>query len=70
MVRKDDKPFKQVVDAAMTKIYKSGEINKIYAKWFQHPIPPKGLNLNIPMSESFKKVVAHPTDSGDPAAYK
>jgi len=70
MLRKDDKPFKQVVDAAMTKIYKSGEINKIYAKWFQHPIPPKGLNLNIPMSESFKKVVAHPTDSGDPAAYK
>ena len=70
MLRKDDKPFKEVVDAAMTKIYKSGEINKIYAKWFQHPIPPKGLNLNIPMSASLKKVVANPTDSGDPAVYK
>jgi glutamate/aspartate transport system substrate-binding protein len=70
MVRKDDKPFKQVVDAAMTKIYKSGDINAIYAKWFQKPIPPKGLNLNIPMSDSLKKVVANPTDSGDPAAYK
>jgi glutamate/aspartate transport system substrate-binding protein len=70
MVRKDDKPFKQVVDAAMTKIYKSGQINAIYAKWFQKPIPPKGLNLNIPMSDSMKKVVAHPTDSGDPAVYK
>src|SRR3954468_23459610 len=70
MVRKDDKAFKQVVDAAMTKIYKSGDINAIYAKWFQKPIPPKGLNLNIPMSDSLKKVVANPTDSGDPAAYK
>jgi glutamate/aspartate transport system substrate-binding protein len=70
MVRKDDKPFKQVVDAAMTKIYKSGDINAIYSKWFQKPIPPKGLNLNIPMSDAMKKVVANPTDSGDPAAYK
>jgi glutamate/aspartate transport system substrate-binding protein len=70
MVPKDDKAFKQVVDAAMTKIYKSGEINAIYAKWFQKPIPPKGLNLNIPMSDSFKKVVANPTDSADPAVYK
>src|SRR3954454_22680120 len=70
MVRKDDKAFKQVVDAAMTKIYKSGDINAIYSKWFQKPIPPKNLNLDIPMSDAMKKVVANPTDSGDPAAYK
>jgi glutamate/aspartate transport system substrate-binding protein len=70
MLRKDDAPFKKVVDAAMVQIYKSGEINAIYDKWFQKPIPPKGLNLNIPMSASMKKVVANPTDSGDPAAYK
>ena len=70
MLRKDDAEFKKVVDAAMTKIYKSGEINKIYAKWFEHPIPPKGINLAIPMSPQFKKVVAHPTDSGDPNDYK
>src|ERR671938_1882130 len=48
----------------------SGEINGIYAKWFEKPIPPKGLNLNIPMSPQFKKVVANPTSSGDPADYK
>src|SRR5215213_7674139 len=70
MVRKDDAAFKKVVDNAMTQIYKSGQINAIYEKWFQKPIPPKGLNLNIPMSDSMKKVVANPTDSGDPAAYK
>ena len=70
MLRKDDTEFKKVVDAAMTKIYKSGEINGIYAKWFQKPIPPKGIDLNIPMSAQMKKVVANPTSSGDPADYK
>jgi glutamate/aspartate transport system substrate-binding protein len=70
MLRKDDPSFKKVVDDAMTKVYKSGEINKIYAKWFLSPVPPKGINLNVPMSEVFKHVVAKPTDSGDPNDYK
>ena len=70
MVRKDDVAFKKVVDAAMVNTYKSGAINGIYSKWFLKPVPPKGINLNVPMSDSFKKVVAQPTDSGDPAAYK
>jgi len=70
MLRRDDPAFKKVVDAAMTNIYKSGAINGIYEKWFQKPIPPKGINLNLPMSPAFKKVVANPTDSGDPAAYR
>jgi glutamate/aspartate transport system substrate-binding protein len=70
MVRKGDAAFKKVVDAAMTDIYKSGQINAIYSKWFLKPVPPKGINLNVPMSAQFKKVVAHPTDSGDPNDYK
>ena len=70
MLRKDDNEFKKVVDAAMTNIYKSGQINAIYDKWFQKPVPPKGINLNVPMSEQFKKVVKNPTSSGDPADYK
>jgi len=70
MLRKDDPEFKKVVDAAMTKIYKSGEGAKIYAKWFQKPIPPRHINLNIPMSAQLKKVMAHPTDSGDPKDYQ
>jgi glutamate/aspartate transport system substrate-binding protein len=69
MLRRDDPAFKKVVDAAMIDTYKSGAINTIYDKWFQKPIPPKGINLNVPMSAAFKKVVANPTDSGDPAAY-
>ena len=42
---------------------------QIYNKWFMSPIPPKGINLNLPMSASLKKTVANPTDSGDPAKY-
>jgi glutamate/aspartate transport system substrate-binding protein len=70
MVRKDDAAFKKVVDAAMVNTYKSGAINGIYNKWFMAAVPPKGVNLNVPMGDAFKKVLANPTDSGDPAAYR
>jgi len=69
MVRKDDPAFKKVVDDAMTKIYKSGQLSAIYDKWFIKPIPPRGITLSIPMSAAMKKVVAHPTDTADPAFY-
>jgi len=59
-----------VVDGAMTAVYKGGEINAIYAKWFEKAIPPKNVNLNLPMGAAFKKVVAKPTDSGDPKDYQ
>jgi glutamate/aspartate transport system substrate-binding protein len=70
MVPKDDKPFKAVADRAMQNVYKSGQINAIYEKWFQKPIPPKSINLQLPMGAAFKKVVAKPTDSGDPKVYE
>jgi glutamate/aspartate transport system substrate-binding protein len=70
MVRKGDDAFKKVVDGAMTQIMKSGQITAIYDKWFQKPVPPKGINLNVPMSDQFKKVIAKPTSSGDPKDYQ
>ena len=70
MLRKDDPAFKKVVDDAMRNIYKSGAINAIYEKWFLKPVPPKGINLNVPMSAVFKKVIANPTDSGKPEDYQ
>ncbi|WP_140377865.1 transporter substrate-binding domain-containing protein, partial [Escherichia coli] len=54
MLRRDDPAFKKVIDEAMTKIYTSGEINALYEKWFTKPIPPKNVNLNLPMSPAFK----------------
>jgi glutamate/aspartate transport system substrate-binding protein len=69
MLRREDPAFKKVVDDEMMTTYKSGAINAIYEKWFLKPIPPKGIILNVPMSAVFKKVVANPTDTGDPAWY-
>ena len=69
MLRKDDPAFKTVVDTAVSNLMKSGELEKIYNKWFMAAIPPKGINLNTPMSAALKKVFAAPTDSGDPARY-
>lgn len=62
MVRKDDAQFKKAVDDAIVAYYKSGAVQKSYDKWFQQPIPPKGLNLQFPMSEELKKLIAEPTD--------
>src|SRR5277367_5582132 len=69
MLRRDDPAFKKVADAKMMEIYKSGAITAIYDKWFLKPIPPKGINLNVPIGPSFAKVIANPTDTGDPAWY-
>ncbi len=51
MVRKDDPAFKKLVDDTLAAMMKSGEFEALYKKWFQSPIPPKGINLNAPMSK-------------------
>jgi glutamate/aspartate transport system substrate-binding protein len=64
MLRRDDPAFKKLADGAVIALFKSGEINKIYARWFQSPIPPKNVNLNMPMSSELKKSVSNPNDKG------
>ena len=51
-----------MVDSAIAKLQTSGEADKIYAKWFMNPIPPKGLNLNMPMSDDMKALHKAPND--------
>lgn len=62
MMRKGDTGFKQVVDDAIKATYSSGEINAMYKKWFQSPIPPKNINLNFPMSDQLKALISNPHD--------
>ena len=62
MLRKDDQAFKKVVDGALAKVMTSGEPDKLYAKWFLQPIPPKGLNLNFALSYALKKLYKSPND--------
>jgi glutamate/aspartate transport system substrate-binding protein len=70
MLRKDDPAFKKVADAATAALYQSGEGQKLYDKWFMQKIPPKGLNLNAPISPELKHEFAKPSDSPDPDSYK
>jgi len=62
MMRKDDPQFKKVVDAAIAEAMTSGEAEKLYRKWFESPIPPKGLNLNLPLSDEMKELFKAPND--------
>src|ERR1700732_1166448 len=70
MLRKDDPAFKKVVDAATAALYTSSEGRKLYDKWFMQKIPPKGLNINAPISMELKNEFANPSDSPDPDSYK
>lgn len=54
MVRKDDPKFKQLVDGVIGGMMKSGEFDKLYAKWFMSPIPPNNINLRLPMSKDLR----------------
>jgi len=64
MLRKDDPQFKALVDKTIGGVMKSGEIEKIYAKWFTSPIPPKSVNMNFPMTPAIRDAFKNPNDQG------
>ena len=64
MLRKDDPAFKKLADDAVIALFKSGEINKIYARWFETPIPPKNINLYMSMNNSLKRLISKPNADG------
>jgi len=64
MLRKDDPQFKALVDKTIGGVMKSGEIERIYFKWFQSPIPPKGININFPMTPAIREAFKNPNDKG------
>jgi glutamate/aspartate transport system substrate-binding protein len=64
MLRKDDAPFKKLVDDTLSALMKSGEAEKLYIKWFMSPIPPKGINLNLPLGTQLREAFRNPNDKG------
>jgi glutamate/aspartate transport system substrate-binding protein len=62
MLRKDDPQFKTLVDETLAKLMRSGEFERLYAQWFERPIAPKGINIQLPMSDALKRVVQEPND--------
>jgi glutamate/aspartate transport system substrate-binding protein len=62
MLRKDDLAFKAAVDRSLSQLMQSGEALKIYRRWFQSPIPPRGLNLNWPPPDGLLELYRSPND--------
>ncbi|CAH2808058.1 MAG: Glutamate/aspartate ABC transporter, substrate-binding protein GltI (TC 3.A.1.3.4) [uncultured Paraburkholderia sp.] len=62
MLRKNDAAMKAVMDAAIADTQKSGAAAKLYQRWFQQPIPPKRVNLGLPLSPRMQTLFAHPDD--------
>ena len=54
MLRRDDPSFKKLVDDTLVALIKSGDFERLYKKWFESPIPPKGINLQAPMSKDLR----------------
>ncbi|GAB3626860.1 ABC transporter [Pandoraea terrae] len=69
MLRKDDPTFKALVDRVTARIYQSPEIEALYKKWFQSPVPPNGINFNYPMAQVLRNAYQKPSSSFDPNAY-
>lgn len=62
MIRKDDPQFKKLSDTVISGMMKDGSVNTLYTKWFMQPVPPKGLNLDFPLSEDMKALIKAPND--------
>jgi len=62
MMRNDDPAFKRLVDLEITRVIMDGEIYTLYKKWFQSPIPPKNINLNVPMNFLLRDSFKAPSD--------
>ena len=62
MLRKDDPAFKKAVDDSIIAMMKSGEIAKLYDKWFMQPIPPSNTKVGLPASDATKAAWASPND--------
>ncbi len=63
MIRKDDAPMKKLADDTVKAMIKSGELAKMYDKWFVQPIPPKNTKVGLPASEATKAAWATPNDN-------
>ena len=62
LFRKDDPGFKAAVDGVITRLMQSGEMEKLYTKWFVSPIPPKNVSLNLPLGNTLRELFSHPND--------
>jgi ABC-type amino acid transport substrate-binding protein len=64
MFRKDDPEFKALVDRVVVAMMKSGEMEKLYNRWFMTPIPPKSIVINYPLNAETRDAFTNPSSKG------
>lgn len=62
MLRQGDPPFKQAVDESLKAMMKSGDIVRLYDKWFLQPIPPTNKPLGLPAGDATRAAWSQPND--------
>ncbi len=62
MIRKDDPAFKKAVDDSLIAMMKSGDVAKVWNKWFEQPIPPSNTKVGMPPNDNTKAAWANPND--------
>jgi glutamate/aspartate transport system substrate-binding protein len=62
MITRDDQQFKALVDETLAALMRSGEFEKLYTRWFESPIPPRAINIQLPMSDALKRAIKEPND--------
>ncbi|WP_198084822.1 transporter substrate-binding domain-containing protein [Variovorax sp. E3] len=62
MMRKGDPAFKKLVDDSVLALARSGDVARIYDKWFLQPIPPSGSKVGLQANAMTKAAWATPTD--------
>lgn len=62
MLARDDPNFKALVDKEIARLMIDGEVGKLYDKWFNRPVPPKNVNLNMPMSRLLRENIRFPSE--------
>ena len=62
MIRRGDQQFKALVDETLATLMRSGEFEKLYTQWFESAIPPRAINIQLPMSDALKRAIKEPND--------
>ena len=62
MMRKDDPAFKKAVDDSIKAMIASGDMAKLWDKWFLQPIAPSNTKVGLALSDSTKAAWANPND--------
>ncbi|MFN5802752.1 MAG: transporter substrate-binding domain-containing protein, partial [Burkholderiales bacterium] len=65
MYRKDDVEFGRLINRTIVAMFQSGEFQTLYKKWFESPIPPNNLNLQLPMNQLMRYNIRWPSDKVD-----